>query len=81
MLSEEYLADSIQRGKQSRTLEQRISRLNAYILPTSGDVPVTRWRVEHSRQVMEKGSKTLFPNATARTCASSWRRCASSPGG
>jgi hypothetical protein len=60
MLGEEYLRDSIERGKQPRTMEQRESRLNAHILPTIGDVPVTRWRVEHSRRVMEKGSKTLF---------------------
>jgi hypothetical protein len=60
MLGEEYLKDSIERGKQPRTMEQRESRLNAHILPTVGDVPVTKWRVEHSRRVMEKGSKTLF---------------------
>ncbi|UMG91510.1 hypothetical protein [Nocardioides sp. TF02-7] len=60
MLGEEYLKDSLERGKQPRTMEQRISRLNAHILPTIGDVPVTKWRVEHSRKVMEKGSKTLF---------------------
>jgi hypothetical protein len=60
MLGEEYLKDSIERGKQPRTMEQRVSRLNAHILPTIGDLPVTKWRVEHSRKVMEKGSKTLF---------------------
>lgn len=60
MLGEEYLKDSIERGKQPRTMEGRQSRLNAHILPTIGDVPVTKWRVEHSRKVMEKGSKTLF---------------------
>lgn len=60
MLGEEYLKDSIERGKQPRTMEQRESRLNAHILPTIGDVPVTKWRVEHSRKVMEKGSKTVF---------------------
>ena len=60
MLGEVYLADSIERGKQPRTMEGRESRLNAHILPTIGDVPVTKWRVEHSRRVMEKGSKTLF---------------------
>ena len=49
--------------------------------PTIGDVPVTKWRVEHSRKVMEKGGKTLFPSAAARTSAASWPRCASSPGG
>ena len=62
MLGEEYLKDSIERGKQPRTMEQRESRLNAHILPTIGDVPVTKWRVEHSRKVMEKGSKTIFSN-------------------
>lgn len=60
MLGEEYLKDSTERGKQPRTMEGRASRLNAHILPTIGDVPVTKWRVEHSRKVMEKGSKTLF---------------------
>ena len=62
MLSEEYLKDSIERGKQPRTMEQRESRLNAHILPTIGDLPVTKWRVEHSRRVMEKGAKTIFSN-------------------
>ena len=60
MLGEEYLKDSIERGKQPRTMEGRESRLNAHILPTIGDVPVTKWRVNHSRLVMEKGSRTLF---------------------
>lgn len=60
ILGEEYLKDSIERGKQPRTMEQRESRLNAHILPTIGDVPVTTWRVEHSRRVMEKGAKTIF---------------------
>lgn len=60
MLGEEYLRESIARGKQPRTMEGRESRLNAHILPTIGDVPVTKWRVEHNRKVMEKGSKTLF---------------------
>ncbi|MGI8576434.1 MAG: hypothetical protein ACR2KG_00625 [Nocardioidaceae bacterium] len=62
MLGEEYLKDSVERGKQPRTMEQRESRLNAHILPTIGDVPVAKWRVEHSRKVMEKGSKTIFSN-------------------
>lgn len=60
MLGEEFLKDSTERGKSPRTMEQRESRLRAHILPTVGDVPVTKWRVEHSRKVMEKGSKTIF---------------------
>ena len=59
MLGEEYLKDSIERGKQPRTMEQRESRLNAHILPTIGDVPVSKWRIEHSRRVMEHASATL----------------------
>jgi hypothetical protein len=53
MLGEESFQDSIERGKQARTMEQRGSLLNAHILPTIGDVPVTKWRIEHSRKVME----------------------------
>jgi len=34
MLGEEYLKESLARGKQPRTMEQRESRLNAHILPT-----------------------------------------------
>lgn len=60
MLGEGYLKDSVERGKQPRTMEQHESRLNAHILPTIGDVPVAKWRAEHSRTVMEKGSKTIF---------------------
>ncbi|MFN8194306.1 MAG: hypothetical protein U0R80_08500, partial [Nocardioidaceae bacterium] len=60
MLGEEYVRESHARGKQPRTMEGRVSRLNAHILPAIGDVPVTKWRVEHSRLVMAKGAKTLF---------------------
>ena len=60
MLGEEYLKDSVERGKQPRTMEQRESKLNAHILPTIGNVSVAKWRVEQSRMVMEKGSKTIF---------------------
>jgi hypothetical protein len=59
-LGESYLDDSRQRGKAPRTLQGRESRLNAHVYPTIGDVPVAKWRVEHSRKVMEKGSKTIF---------------------
>ncbi len=62
MLGEEYLRDSVERGKQPRTMEQRESRLNAHILRAISDMPVAKWRVEHSRKVMEKGSKTIFSN-------------------
>lgn len=58
-LGEEYLADSRARGKEARTLEQRESRLNAHILPTIGDLQVVKWRLEHSRTVMEKAAVTV----------------------
>jgi hypothetical protein len=61
-LAKAYLTDSEQRGKASRTIQGRESRLNAHIVPTIGHVPVTKWRVNHSRQVMEKGAKTIFSN-------------------
>lgn len=35
MLGEEYLTESIERGKHPRTMEGRESRLNAHILPTN----------------------------------------------
>ncbi|WP_313405010.1 hypothetical protein [Aeromicrobium sp.] len=60
MLGEEFVQDSVARGKHPRTIEQRVSVLRAHVLPTIGDVPVTKWRIEHSRKVMEKGSKTRF---------------------
>ncbi|MFI7481102.1 hypothetical protein ACH9EU_01670 [Kocuria sp. M1R5S2] len=43
-----------------RTTEQPGSRLNAHLLPSLGDVPVTTWRVQHSRTVMEQGAGTIF---------------------
>jgi hypothetical protein len=39
MLGEEYLADSIERGKQPRTMEGRESRLNAHICRRSATCP------------------------------------------
>lgn len=59
-LGEAYLQDSVERGKAPRTLQGRESRLNAHVYPTVGDVPVAKWRVEHSRRVMDKGSQTIF---------------------
>ena len=58
-LAAEYLADSEQRGKTVRTIQGRESRVNAHIIPAIGSIPVAKWRVEHSRKVMERGSKTI----------------------
>ena len=80
-LGEAYLADSVRRGKQPRTMEQRESKLNAHILPTIGDLPVSKWRVEHSHNVMEKGAKTIHSTRGREDLRGSWRPCASSPGG
>ncbi|UDY22921.1 hypothetical protein [Nocardioides sp. Kera G14] len=54
-----YLEDGRKRGKAVRTIQGRESRLNAHIIPTIGDVQVAKWRIEHSRKVMEKASRTL----------------------
>ncbi len=58
-LGVEYIEDSKQRAKAARTFQGRESRLNAHIIPAIGDVPVAKWRVEHSRKVMEQASKTI----------------------
>src|SRR3954447_17386591 len=50
-LGAEYIEDSQQRRKGPRTIQGRESRLNAHIIPAIGNVPVSKWRVEHSRKV------------------------------
>ncbi|HVU74594.1 MAG TPA: hypothetical protein VHE83_16650 [Mycobacteriales bacterium] len=62
-LADLYLEDSRARGKAARTVEQRESRLRAHIRPVLGELPVTRWRVSHSRQVIagaqERGVRSV----------------------
>lgn len=58
-LAAEYIADSMRRGKAPRTIQGRESRVNAHVLPAIGDVPVAKWRVEHSQQLIDRASKTL----------------------
>ncbi|GAA1545912.1 hypothetical protein [Brevibacterium picturae] len=58
-LAQEYITDSEQRGRTVRTIQGRESRINAHILPAIGDVIVSKWRIEDSRRVMEKGSQTI----------------------
>lgn len=58
-LGVKYVEDSHARGKALRTIQGRESRLNAHIIPAIGDVPVSKWRIEHSRLVMERASATL----------------------
>lgn len=53
-LADAYLQDSRAQGKAARTVEQRESRLRRHIRPVLGDLPVTKWRVTHSRQVIEE---------------------------
>lgn len=74
-LAAEYTADK-RRGKAPRTIQGRESRVNAHVLPAIGHVPVAKWRVEHSQQVMDRASKTVHSARDVRTCAASWRRCA-----
>lgn len=58
-LGQKYVEDSRLRGKAIRTIQGRESRLAAHIVPAIGDVPVAKWRIEHSRKVMERASATL----------------------
>lgn len=58
-LAAEYIADSKRRGKAPRTIQGRESRVNAHVLPAIGHVPVAKWRVEHSQQVLDRASKTV----------------------
>ncbi|MEX0429084.1 hypothetical protein AB3X52_15770 [Nocardioides sp. DS6] len=59
-LGAKYVEDSRECAKAVRTIQVRESRLNAHIIPTIGEVPVGKWRVEHSRKVMERASATLY---------------------
>lgn len=59
-LGVEYIEESKKRGKAPRTIQGRESRLNAHVLPTIGNVPVAKWRIEHSRLVMDHASKTIY---------------------
>jgi hypothetical protein len=58
-LGREYVADSRRRGKAPRTIEGRVSRLQAHIVPAIGTVPVAKWRIEHSQKVMDRAAATL----------------------
>lgn len=58
-LAAEYIADSKRRGKAPRTIQGRKSQANAHVLPAIGHVPVAKWRVEHSQQVIDRASKTV----------------------
>ncbi|WP_211308391.1 hypothetical protein [Calidifontibacter indicus] len=58
-LAAEYIADSKRRGKAPLTIQGRESRVIAHVLPAIGLVPVAKWRVEHSQQVLDRASKTV----------------------
>lgn len=58
-LAAEYIKDSEKRGRPVRTIQGRESKINAHIVPTIGGVLVSKWRLEDSRRVMDKGSKTI----------------------
>lgn len=81
MLGEEYLSDSIERGRQPRTMEQ----------PSHGSTP-TAWRPSATSLWRSGGSSTtarcwrrsrrhISSSAAASTSAASSRRCASLRGG
>ena len=79
-LADLYLEDSRARGKAARTIEQRESRLRVHIRPVLGDVPVTQWRVTHSRQVIagaqERGVRSVGRLSDIRQDMAAMRRLA-----
>lgn len=68
MLGEEYLKDSIERGKQPRTMEQRESRLKAHIPLTIGDVAGRSRELSTAARCWRRGRRRSSPLAVARTC-------------
>ena len=58
-LFELYIADSKERGKAARTVEGRESKGRAHVIPTIGDLPVTQWRLEHTRAVFDKARDSI----------------------
>ena len=79
-LAELYVADSRARAKAFRTIEQRQSRLGRHILPVLGEVPVTHWRIAHSRQIISgaqaRGVRSVGRLADIRQDLSAMRKLA-----
>ncbi len=79
-LAEAYLADSRAQAKAVRTIEQRENRLRVHIEPVLADVPVARWRLAHSRKVIEgakaRGVKSVGRLADIRQDLAAMRKLA-----
>jgi hypothetical protein len=58
-LGQLYLSESRAEFKEDRTIEQRESRLNAHIVPSIGTLGVAKWRLEHTRSVMDRAYATV----------------------
>lgn len=52
-LGKAALAEAREQNLAVRTVEQRESNLRAHIVPTIGSIRVDKWRVEHSRKVLD----------------------------
>lgn len=52
------LAEAREQRLAVRTIEQRESHLNAHIIPAIGALRVDKWRIEHSRKVLEVAART-----------------------
>jgi hypothetical protein len=67
-------------AKAVRTIEQRENRLHRHIEPVLGDVPVARWRLAHSRQVIKdakaRGVKSVGRLADIRQDLAAMRKLA-----
>lgn len=79
-LADLYVADSKARGKAHRTIEQRECRLRVHVRPVLGELPVTKWRVGHSREVIARaqarGIKSVAGLADIRQDMAAMRRLA-----
>ncbi|MFE4001472.1 hypothetical protein ACFX43_22085 [Nocardioides sp. YIM B13467] len=72
------LAEAREQRLAARTIEQRASHIKAHIVPAIGNVRVDKWRVAHSRKVLDSAAKSRRPRGLedVRTTMSTMRKLA-----
>ncbi|MHB2022791.1 MAG: hypothetical protein ACYCO3_05615 [Mycobacteriales bacterium] len=79
-LADLYLEETKARGNAARTVEQRENRLRVHIRPVLGELPVSRWRLEHSRAVIAeaqaRGARSVERLADIRQDMAAMRKLA-----
>lgn len=58
-----YLAESRKDGKAVRTIEGRESKMRAHINPVAGAVPVSRWDLQLTRDIINQATATVHSAA------------------